>query len=432
MGIGTFSAGLSGLNAHATYLGVIGNNLANLNTVGFKASTVNFVDLVSQAGAATSANPAQIGLGVVTGAISPVFAQGAAEISGQSTHAAILGNGFFVIGGDSPGYTRDGTFGFDKNGRLVAADGSPVMGWTQLDASRQSVLTGGPLSEIVVPPGVLRPAVPTTLFQTMTNLDASAATGATFLTSVQVYDALGAAHSVTVNYTKTGTQTWDYGLSVDGADVAGGTAGARVSLGGGSIAFDGTGALTLVTAGAGASGGGSLPGDADFDVMFTTPAWASGAAGSTITWDITGQDGSGTLTGYGTASATASKTQNGSPAGTLDSVFVLSDGTVQAALGPDQSVILGKIALANFNNPQGLVKLGGNRYAQSEASGLANVGEAGTGGRGTLMGGALEQSTVDIAQEFTHMILAQRGYQANAKTITVADEMAAEVMNMLR
>jgi flagellar hook protein FlgE len=432
MGIGTFSAGLSGLNAHAAYLGVIGNNLANLNTVGFKASTVNFVDLVSQAGGAASANPAQIGLGVVTGAISPVFTQGAAELSGQPTHVALQGNGFFVIGGNNPGYTRDGSFGFDKNGRLVAADGSPVMGWTQLDASRNAVVTGGPLGEIVVPPGVLRPAVATTQFQTTTNLDASAATGATFLTSVRVYDALGAAHTVTVSYTKTGVQTWDYGISVDGADIAGGTPGVRVPLGSGSIAFDGTGALSAVTTGGGASGGGSLPGDGDFDVAFTTPGWASGAAASAITWDITGQTGVATLTGYGTASATASKTQNGSPAGTVDNVFVLSDGTVQAALGPDQSVLLGKIAVASFNNPQGLVKLGGNRFAESEASGLANIGEAGGGGRGTLLGGALELSTVDIAQEFTHMILAQRGYQANAKTITVSDEMAAETMNMLR
>jgi flagellar hook protein FlgE len=431
MGIGTFSAGLSGLNAHATYLGVIGNNLANLNTVGFKASAVNFVDLVSQAGGASSANPAQIGLGVLTGAISPVFSQGAAEVSGQSTHLAIQGNGFFVIGGDTPGYTRDGSFSFDKNGRLVTADGQPVLGWTQLDASR-SVVSSGPLGDIVVPPGVLRPAVATTQFGTLTNLDASAAAGATFMTSVQVYDALGAAHPVTVSYTKTGVQSWSYAITVDGADVSGGTAGQPVTLGSGTIGFDGSGRLTSVSAGSGASGGGTLPGDADFDVSFSAPAWASGAAGGSITWDITGQGGAATLTGYATASATASKTQNGSPAGTVESVYVLADGTVQAALGPDQSIVLGKVALANFNNPAGLLKVGGNRFAESEASGLANVGEAGSGGRGSLIGGALEQSTVDIAQEFTHMILAQRGYQANAKTITVADELLADTMNIKR
>jgi len=421
MAVGSFSSGLSGLSAHATYLNVIGNNLANLNTVGFKASSVNFVDLVSSTIGGASLNPMQVGLGVVTGSISPVFSQGTPQNTQEATNASIQGQGFFVIGsGDGYVYTRDGSFSFNADGILVTADGLPVQGWTTIDAATGEIVTTGKTSGIAVPPGVLRPPSATTQFATLTNLSAAAEVGDTFSTGVQVYDSLGSSHVVTMTYTKTGAGAWNYDITVAGEDVAGGTAGTPVSVGTGTLAFDGTGVLTAV------NGGGVA------DVAFATPTWANGAAGNAIDWTLVLPNGEPALTGYNAPSQTASKTQNGSGGGMVNNITILADGTIQATFGAKQTVAVAKLAVANFNNPKGLVKLGSNRYGESESAGLPNVGEAGTGGRGTLIGSTLEQSNVDIATEFTQMILAQRGYQANAKTITVSDELLVDTLAIKR
>lgn len=432
MAVGSFSAGLSGLNANAAYLSVIGNNLANINTIGFKASSVTFMDLVSQTVGGSSLNPMQVGLGVVTGSISPVFSQGSIESTREATNVAIQGNGFFLVAGDNgTAYTRAGNFSFDSNGTLVSPDGYRALGWTATDAAGNILTTGQP-GEITVPPGVLRQPVATTTFQAVTNLDADAAAGSTFTTSVQVYDALGASHLTTITYTNTGAGAWNWAQTVDGADVAGGTAGTPFTLASGTVAFDATGQLSTTTATAPATGGGALPGDVDMDVTYTTPAWTNGAAASTLTWDLTDANDVSSLTGFAAASATSSIRQNGFAAGMIDNIAILKDGTIQATFGAGQTVSVGKLALASFNNPKGLVKLGSNRYGESQAAGIPNVGTAGTGGRGTLIGSALEQSNVDIAQEFTQMILAQRGYQANSKTITVSDELLVDTLSLKR
>jgi len=421
MAVGSFSSGLSGLSAHATYLSVIGNNLANLNTVGFKASAVNFVDLVSQSVGGTSYDPAQVGLGVTVGSIAPVFSQGTAQSSQEATNAAIQGNGFFVIrGGEGYMYTRDGSFSFNANGVLISADGRPVQGWTQTDPTTGAIVTTGRTTDITVPPGVLRAPTATTTFSSLTNLSASAAVGDTFSSGVQIYDSLGATHVLTITYTKTGPGAWSYAITAPGEDVSGGTAGTPVSVAAGTVAFDANGRLTTVNGAAAA------------DVVITTPAWANGAAASGLTWDIALANNQFALTGYNAQSQTASNAQNGSAGGMVNGIAILADGTIQATFGAGQTLAVAKLALAQFNNPKGLVKLGQNRYGESEAAGVPNVGEAGTGGRGTLIGGALEQSNVDIAQEFTQMILAQRGYQANAKTITVSDELLADTLAIKR
>src|SRR5919108_1167578 len=174
MGLGSFSAGLSGLNANGAYLNVIGNNLANINTVGFKASSVTFQDLVSQTVGGTSQNPMQVGLGVMTGSISPVFSQGAIDTTREATNAAIQGNGFFVVANDAgTAYTRAGAFTFDANGVLVTPDGDRVQGWTTTDALGAIVTTGAP-GDITVPAGVLNQPESTSSFATVTNLDARA------------------------------------------------------------------------------------------------------------------------------------------------------------------------------------------------------------------------------------------------------------------
>jgi flagellar hook protein FlgE len=422
-----FSTALSGLNANATALGVIGNNLANINTVAFKASTVSFQDLMSQTVGGASANPMQVGLGVTTGSISPAFSQGSIQTTSEATNVAIQGNGFFIVrGADGVAYTRAGNFSFDNAGALVTTDGYKVQGYTQTDPTTGLVVTTSQVSDVVVPPGVLRAPTPTAEFTTLTNLNSAATVGATFTTSVQMYDPQGSPHVLTITYTKTGPGAWSYQMTLPGAEVAGGTAGTPFPIpqaggGSGTLAFDTAGQLATVN------------GAAPADVTVTTPAWANGAAANTMVWNmVDATSGALSMTGYAAPSATSSITQNGSAPGSVNGVNILSDGSITATFGAGQTVTIGKVAVASFNNPKGLVKLGANRFGESQAAGQANVGTAGTGGRGTLIGSALEQSNVDMATEFTNMIMAQRGYQANSKSITVADELMQETLALKR
>jgi len=416
-----FSTSLSGLYANQQKLNVIGNNLANLNTIGFKASTVQFMDLVSQSVGGASMNPMQVGLGVTTGSISPNFRQGGIETTGIATNVAIQGDGFFVVGSPNDrSYTRAGDFAFDANGMLVTPDGKPVQGYTAIDPVTGAVITTGQPGDVVIPPGVLRPPTATTLFTTTTNLDSGAAVGSAFPASIQLYDALGEPHVATITYTKTGAGAWDYAMTVPGDEVTGGTAGTPFQIANGTVSFDAQGRLAQVNGGAAA------------DLVVTAPAWANGAAATNFTWDLVDANGVASLTGFGSPSATSSITQNGTPAGTITALGINAGGEILATFGTGAAVVVGQLAVANFNNPQGLTKVGSNRFGESQSSGIANVGTAGTGGRGTLTGGAVEQSNVDIAQEFTQMILAQRGYQANSKAITVTDELLLETLNLKR
>jgi flagellar hook protein FlgE len=416
-----FSASLSGLNVNQQKLNVIGNNLANINTIGFKASTVQFMDLVSQSVGGSSANPMQVGLGVMTGSISPSFKQGGIENTGVPTNVAIQGNGFFVVGDpNNRSYTRAGDFSFNADGMLVTADGLPVQGFTAVDPLTGEIITTGQPASIVVPPGVLRAPTATTQFGTVSNLNSAAVVGAEFTASVQIYDALGSPHVATITYTNTAAGAWDYSITVPGEEVTGGTAGTPEEIASGNLAFDGTGQLDQVDGAAAA------------DIEVTGPAWANGAGVTNFTWALLAANGVASLTGFAGPSATSSVTQNGSAAGTINSISINSEGEILATFGTGSSVSVGQLAMANFNNPQGLVKLGSNRFGESASAGIPNVGVAGTGGRGSLIGSSLEQSNVDIAQEFTQMILAQRGYQANSKSITVADELLVETLNLKR
>jgi flagellar hook protein FlgE len=418
----SFSASLSGLTANQQKLSVIGNNLANMNTVGFKASNVNFADLVNQSVGGPSSNPMQVGLGVQVGQIRPSFTQGSIDKTGVATDVAIQGSGFFVVGdGVNRTYTRAGDFNFASDGTLVTADGSPVMGYTNVDPLTGVIDTSSSPTPIVAPPGVLRAPVSTTAVTSLTNLDAGAAVGATYASPVEIFDSLGLPHVATMTYTKTGAGAWGYTVTVPGADVVGGTAGTPFQVATGTLAFNATGTLTAVNGGAVA------------DIALTTPAWTNGAGASAINWDVLSDNGTPSFTGYGAPSATASVSQNGSPSGAPSSLIVIDqDGNLVASFGMGQTVTVGKLALATFNNPAGLVKLGTNMYAQSDASGQPVIGTPGTGSRGTVIGSALENSNVDIAHEFTQMILAQRGYQASSKGITVADELLLETLNLKR
>lgn len=417
----SFSASLSGLNANQQKLSVISNNLANINTIAFKSSTVDFSDLVSQSVGGSSANPMQVGLGVTTGSISPNFTQGGISNTGVPTNVAIQGNGFFVVGDtDHRAYTRAGDFSFDANGKLVTADGNAVQGYTATNPATGAIITTGQPADIVIPPGVLRPPTPTTLFGTVSNLNVAALSGDTFTASVQIYDSLGTAHVATMTYKNTGSGAWDYSLSVPGEDVTGGTAGTPKVIGNGTLTFDSAGKLNKVNGAAAA------------DVKITGPTWKDGATATDFYWDLVDANGVGSLTGFQAPSATSSVAQNGAGAGTIAGISINAAGGIVATFGAGKTVTVGQMALANFNNPQGLVKLGANSFGESGSSGISNVGTAGTGGRGSLIGSSLEQSNVDIAQEFTQMILAQRGYQANSKSITVADELMVDTLSLKR
>jgi flagellar hook protein FlgE len=419
MAVGSFSAGLSGLSANAQALNVVGNNLANINTVGFKGSDVTFRDLVYQNVGGSSENPNQVGLGVGIAQVSPVFTQGTIEASRVATNVAIQGNGFFMLNGpEGPSYTRAGTFSFDPNGTLISPDGQQVQGYTNIDPTTHEVITTGETSAITVPPGVLRPPVATSQFSTISNLNSDAAVGSTFTTSIQIFDSLGASHATTMTYTKTGPGTWDYSLSADGAEVAGGTPGTPTVLQNGTLTFDGSGQLTDVD--------GSAPGS----VNITTPAWSNGAVANTMSWNLLDANGTPNLTSFASASATSSISQNGAAAGTVSNITINPDGKIVATIGAGQTLTLAQLALVTFNNPEGLTKIGSNRYGEGPAAGVRNVGVPGTGGRGSLIGSALEQSNVVMAQEFTQMILAQRGYQANGKMITVSDQLLVDTLNM--
>jgi flagellar hook protein FlgE len=421
MAVGSFSSGLSGLSANSTYLSVIGNNLANINTVGYKTSAVSFADLVSQTVGSTSFNPAQVGLGVVTGSISPVFAQGSIENSREATNVAIQGAGFFAVkNGAQVGYTRAGNFSFDDSGVLISPDGWRVQGYTQTDPVTGNIITAVAPSDIVIPPGVLRAPVATTNVRAQVNLDPNIVidpANPEFTTSIQTYDALGSPHVLTVNFNRTGAGAWTYTVTVPQVDVTG-VAGAPVTLTTGNLTFNGAGVLTAPAA----------------DITIPGPAtWANGATPNAITWDVVPNAGaSAILTSFASPSATSSIDQNGSAAGQVDNVVINSTGQIVATFGAGQTVVVGQLAMATFNNPKGLVKMGSNRYSESASSGIANVGVAATGGRGSIIGSALESSNVDIATEFTQMILAQRGYQANSRSITTADEILVETLQMKR
>lgn len=419
----SFYSALTGLNANALYLSIIGNNLANLNTIGFKANITTFGDLLSQTmtgGVANGAgNPLQIGLGTQLVSTTPLFTQGSLMTTGEATSMAILGNGFFIMEdvNGTISYTRAGNFTLDKDGNLVAPDGSFVQGWTGIDPVTGLVIPNTALSNIKINPGDLNPPKVTDLMSHVTNLSADAAITDAYSTSVVVYDSMGTAHTVTYTFTKTAALTWDWAVTSADADALGG---GSVTNGTGTLTFDASGNLTAPTSAA--------EPQITFDWNTTF-----GAANSVITWDI--WDTAGTtanLTSYGSPSSTSSTSQNGYGAGTVSSFVVRTDGVIEAIYSNGQTAELAQVALANFNNPHGLIKLGANLYGETITSGAPSVGEAATGGRGAIAGNALELSNVDIAQEFTNIITAQRGYQANSRVITTSDELMQEAINIKR
>lgn len=438
MALTSLYSGLSGLNANSLQLSLIGNNLSNINTTGYKSSTASFQDLLSQtlSGGSESTNPLQVGLGSVAAGTSQNFGQGSLQTTGNSANVAIQGTGFFVVSAEAGNsYTRAGDFHVDAKGNLVTPDGAFVQGYTQKDPVTGKIISSGTLANINIPPGTLFPPSATTNLRLISNLDANAQAGDTFSSSVRVIDSLGAGHQITFIWTKTATAgQWNYDITIDGGDVTGGTAGTPFSLKDNADATPpGTGTMTFDPAGLLVDVDGTNP---PTDVAISTPAFANGAAAMTgataINWDLINSDGTANVSGFAAPSATSSSSQNGFEAGSLSSFAVGTDGIIQGIFSSGQTAELARLALATFNNPGGLIKTGQNKFSASNSSGEPSLGVPGEGGRGTTAGSALELSNVDIASEFINMLIAQRGYQANSRIITTTDSVLQEAINLVR
>ncbi len=409
-----FSTALSALNAHSQAVDVVGNNLANLNTIGFKTSSVAFRDLVSQSLGASDGR-AQVGLGIVQPLTARSFSQGAVKMTSGSLDVAIQGDGFLVLRDTAGGvlYTRGGNLQLDKNGYLVTLSGERVQGWM---VPAGASLVEGPVGDIQLPVGALKPPAATRNFSFDLNLNASASSDPpeTFTASLEVFDSLGAPHVVAITFTKSETaNTWNYAVRIPDADVT-----APVPPLEGTVRFDEFGALVEPAPDA------AMP-------QFVVSGLKNGAADLELNWSLY-RGLTPRLTQYAQPSALAANAQDGSAAAQLMRVGMGDGGVVLAQYSNGQQVEIARLAMASIRNPESLIAAGNNNYQLSSRSALPAIGLPGTGGRGTLLAGAVESSTVDIAREFANLIVYQRGYQANARVVGVADELSQETINLKR
>jgi flagellar hook protein FlgE len=405
----SFSTALSGLNADTTAIDVVGNNLANLNTTGFKASSVSFQDLVTQSiGAGLGAT--QVGFGVGTPITLRQFTQGAIQSTGGPLDAAIQGDGFFVVqSANATEYTRGGSFEVDTNGNLTTASGQFVQGWTAVNGVLN---TNGPTGNITVPTGTLAAPLATSTLSASLNLDASAAAGTTFSTSLQVYDSLGTPHTATLSFTKTATANqWTYSGSIPATDTT--SPSTPVT---GTLTFDANGNLLT-------------PAATDPQPVISAPGLTDGANDLNVTWNLWSADGTTPdITQYDQTSATSAQAQDGSAAANLVSVGLANGGVVLAQYSDGTQVAVGQMAMADIRNPESLIAAGNSNYLASALTALPAVGVPGTGGRGTVLGGSIEASTVDIATQFTNLIVYQRAYEANAHVVTTVDQLSQDTI----
>jgi len=418
------STALSGLNADTDAINVIGNDLANLNTTGYKANELEFQDLMAE-NLNPSGTSGQLGLGV--GQVDAVtnYSQGSIQTTNGATDAAIQGNGFFVVSNPTTGqtlYTRDGSFEVNSSGQLTTASGDLVQGWSAVNGV---VNTNGAIGNLTMPVGTTIPATATTTMNFGLNLDSSATVGqpdATVTAPIQVYDSQGVAHTLTATFTKTANNAWSYNFTIPAADV--GAAGpAPVSVANGALTFDQNGNLLTP-----AFAAGPIP------VSISGPAantLADGASSLSINWSLYNTSGTPTISQLAEASSVNSTSQNGYAAGTVSNVALQNGGTVMATYTNGQQIAIGQLALAGIANPQSLSQVGNNNLAVDANTATPVVGAAGTGGRGQIVAGALESSTVDIATEFANLLTFQRSYQANSRVITTADELAQETVNLI-
>ncbi len=502
-----FSIPLSGLTAESTALSAIANNLSNQNTTGYKDTSVLFSDLFyQQLGTTGSGDPIQVGAGTQISGMPSLFTQGSISSTGVPTDVAIQGNGFFQVK-DSSGnieYTRAGDFSVDSTNYLVTPGGQQVLGYP---ANNGVINTGAGVVPVQLGAGTISPPTATGNVELTANLDAASAIGATYSTPVTIYDSLGAAHTLTYNFTNTGPNTWSYSLSIPPADLnplgnvpqTGVLASGTLSFNGnGVLVGDGTGiagapvyggsntgngtvsaiteppgaeaqtitmtAITATTFSVVGSVSGSLgtatvgtaftSGQLNFKIVAGGTAFATGdtitvptnapatlgdmkaipitgftdgATDQTFNWNVL-TAGASTITQVAAASSATADNQDGSSSGTLVNFSIGSNGVITGTFSNEETLALGQIALANFANVNGLQLNGSTDYTPTLASGPAVIGVPGSGELGTLSGGSLELSNVDIATEFANLIVSQRGFEADAKAVTTFDQILQDTI----
>ncbi|UXU87690.1 flagellar hook protein FlgE [Burkholderia sp. S-53] len=411
-----YQQGLSGLAGASNALDVIGNNIANANTVGFKSSTAQFADMYANS-VATSVNT-QIGIGSSLASVQQQFGQGTINTTNSSLDVAINGNGFFQMSNNGvTTYSRDGTFQRDKNGFIVDAQGRNLMGYA---AGSGGVINTAQTVPLQAPTTNIAPTATTKItgqfnlnsqdtVPVKTPFSATDTTTYNYSTSIQVYDSLGGSQAVNMYFVKSAAGTWEAYAGVQG--------GATTDLG--TVTFNSSGAIQSTTTGTPATPTTSLG-----QFQFTVPNTDGSATPQSLTLDLTG------TTQYGGKDGVNNLAQNGYASGTLTTYSIGTDGKLTGNYSNGQTAVLGLIALANFNNPNGLVNLGGNQYAESSASGVPQISAPGSTNHGTLQGSALENSNVDLTSQLVNLITAQRNYQANAQTIKTQQTVDQTLINL--
>lgn len=478
--MGNFSIALSGLEADSTALNTIGNNLANLNTVAFKGQTTSFEDLFhQQLGESGAGDPIQVGSGTKVGSTTTDFSEGTLlpDANGNSSDVALDGNGFFIVEQNGQqSLTRAGNFTVANNGSLTTQDGQFVLGYP---ATAGVVNTNTNPQPITLPVGATEGAQATQNISVTANLNSGATVGTTFTTPVQIFDSLGQSHQATITYDKTATNTWSYSVTLPSGDATG-SANAT-----GTLSFDTSGNLippqttplyspaTAVTVGStivdangnvekvtsisgtGTTGGaapafGTTQGATTTDnpganqVVWTNlgPAstvpgpitftgLADGASNLSFNWNLDGTGTTPLISQLASANSNGATPQDGFASGNYTGFTVDPSGVIEAQFSNGNSQTIGQIAVANVTNEQGLVSVGGNNFQTTNASGQLVAGVAGTGGRGTVDDSTLEQSNVNISTEFSNLIVAQRAFEANSKTVTTFDTISQDVIELI-
>lgn len=403
--------GVSGLMAHGEAISTVGDNIANVSTVGFKRSRASFNDLLGG-----ELGNSRLGGGVYLGGNQSMWQQGTLAQTGNPLDVGISGGGMFVVEGSHNGrdaqfYTRDGRFQLDASGTLVDAHGMKVQGYGITNGAR-----GTSIGDLALG-GKQSPPVATTNAAMQLNLDSNSPIGtydpldpngtSSYSTSVTVHDSLGAPHQATVHFTKTPAGDWEWHATVDGSEV-GGTAGTPVEIANGRLTFDTNGNLT------------------NQQTLASSASFTGATANQAIAFDFTG-----TTQNSGASTVNATDV-DGRSAGTLTDVKINPDGTIEGIYDNGDTIAIAQLALADFANNEGLERQGSSLYAATRASGQPLIDVAGSGARGSLMSGALEHSNVDLSTELVQLIAYQRAFQANSKTVTTADEMMLEVTNLKR
>lgn len=407
----SFYTPLSGLIAETTALDVVGDNLANMNTQGFKSNNVAFEDAMNEATASL-----QIGAGVGQTLTERNFSQGNITQTGGALDLAIQGSGFLIVQNQSGQtlYTRDGGFSLNSQGQLVDANGEFVQGWM---ATNGTVNPSGATTNITVPLLSSKAPVATQNVALDANLDASAAVGDTFTTPIQIYDSLGDAHTLSVTFTNTGPGAWNYAVNIPGPDV-GAASGTTTQVASGALTFGANGNLT------------SPPPGTPINITNSSAALADGAATLNINWNLYGSNNTPTLTGYAQTSAASGTTQDGAATATVTGVELQNGGMLVATYSDGTTQTFAQVALANVSNPDSMVATNNNDYTLGPNTITPSVGAAGTGGRGNLVGQSIEASNVDMATQMTNLIVFQQGYEADSKVLTTIDQMDQALLSI--